>query len=420
MVETLAQSDGPPPPARKIPKNKKTRELPNLSDCHCCNRHINNTNPKDRLQTLTSEWRIVLLCKECLKRVESAQTCSYCLGDVLTKVSTSASAAAGIDSTHQCPKCKRRIHQECVSRYSTTAPWSYLPDTCDHSSNRFDLCIDCWVPKLIEDEINRRFHRRKSKRKVNFAGEACSIGSSRASDDQPKVKPLEAALEEAHCLAKKKLAAATEAKEKALTKALAARQALELAAGALDLFAASREEKKDDFDEDELGMDDDARLAFQLHRAINSSPRIINSLCLSDTDCRDLSKVMQPNCDLSLKPLAVYESRRKGKLMNVRDEINLNGEAGSPQEQKKLNSIESENNCLKKYESNGGKILDHRCNDEHDELDRYVIKYRRRSSESSHCRYKILYDRFDLDCRAQAPAIPMNYSEKSRPCADAS
>ncbi|KAL9691939.1 hypothetical protein QQ045_012367 [Rhodiola kirilowii] len=59
---------------------KITRELPNLSECHSCGYR---SNDQDKLRTLNSEWRIVLLCRKCYPRAVHGEVCTYCLDDVI-------------------------------------------------------------------------------------------------------------------------------------------------------------------------------------------------------------------------------------------------------------------------------------------------------------------------------------------------
>ncbi|ONK71351.1 uncharacterized protein A4U43_C04F7610 [Asparagus officinalis] len=64
-------------------KNPKDH-LPSLSNCQSCSRHF---APKPQtltsLKPLDSQWRIVLLCNECLRLVKSGAKCSYCFSEIL-------------------------------------------------------------------------------------------------------------------------------------------------------------------------------------------------------------------------------------------------------------------------------------------------------------------------------------------------
>ncbi|XP_059648097.1 uncharacterized protein LOC132294308 [Cornus florida] len=284
---------------------RKTRDLPNLSDCHSCGLRINNTDPKDKLQTLDSVWRIVLLCKKCIKRVQSAELCSYCFSET----------SAAEENCFRCRDCVRRVHKSCVLEYRCSAPWSYC---CVESG--FSVCIDCWVPQLLSN--SHRVYKRKSNKKS-----VTKPGDSRVSVNGGGCKSLVDVANNAKCAAQKKIAAAAEAKENALRKAVMAKRAVEFANGALDLVT-----KKDESDEKAESLVsscsasatttttvvDDAELAFQLHRAINSSPRISKNLCSINLSRLDAIKMWECNGNLSSRVLGSRGSSSSsacGKLM---------------------------------------------------------------------------------------------------------
>ncbi|KAL7235878.1 hypothetical protein ACSBR1_019208 [Camellia fascicularis] len=230
---------------------KKTRDLPNFSDCHCCGLHIHTSNPKNKLQTLDSVWRIVLLCKKCIERVESAELCSYCF-------------SKADSDCYRCQDCERCIHRECVAKYR----WSSY--CCLELG--FSVCVDCWVPKLLANS-NRVYKRRNN---------------SRVS------KSLEDVVIDAKSVVKKKTVVVAKAKENALRKAMVARKAVELANSALELVA-----KKDD--NGATVVVDDTELAFQLHRAMNSSPRISKNFCLLNSSLLPVPRIRDCDGDLSVR-----------------------------------------------------------------------------------------------------------------------
>ncbi|GFP87091.1 hypothetical protein PHJA_000852900 [Phtheirospermum japonicum] len=205
----------PPPP------EKKTRDQPNLSDCHCCGGRINSTNPKDRLQPLDSVWRVVLLCRDCRRNIRSGQTCPYCFrgtensGDFLT-----------------CSVCERKIHRDCVRNYGNCTPWCYL----GVGSEGFRVCVDCWVPELLKNSI------RVSGRSENKGGSKDNVVKSKArlDMDSPNAENLNCG--------------------------------------------------------DSVEAADDTELAIQLHRAMNSSPRITmtKSLVKTQSDL-DISNIRDWN-----------------------------------------------------------------------------------------------------------------------------
>ncbi|XP_021772605.1 uncharacterized protein LOC110736641 [Chenopodium quinoa] len=269
---SMADSPDFPPPAPPNHRMKKTRELPNLSDCNCCNRHINSTNPKNGLQILASEWRIVLLCKCCYSLVESSQYCSYCL----TRVSSSS-----MESFHECKRCRRRVHKACASMFP------FGSGNGNNCCDDFSVCFDCWVPKLIENDYKARVLGSKIKSKVAKTG--CdltnSLGSSGVCDSQDMGRG-EDALNDVHVVAQKKVAVALEAKEKAFNKVMDATKAIAVASRAVGLVSVDR-----GGDQQGSAVDVDAQLAFRLHRAMNSSPRISRNSCLLNTQCEDVPEV---------------------------------------------------------------------------------------------------------------------------------
>ncbi|XP_010674352.2 uncharacterized protein LOC104890531 isoform X1 [Beta vulgaris subsp. vulgaris] len=432
----MADSSEFPPPAPPNHRKKKTRELPNLSDCHCCNRRINCTNPKNRLQILASEWRIVLLCKSCYNLVESSQYCSYCL----IRVSTSS-----MESCYECKKCRRRIHKDCVPMFS-------FGSGNISSSDVFSVCFDCWIPNLLENEYNSRvIHSRSKGKEVKCGGELTnSLGSSGVCDSQDKGKGLEGVMNDAHVLAQKKIAAALEAKEKALDKAIVAKRAVVLASSAVGVVAVNKED-------DQRGsmIDDDAQLAFRLHRAMNSSRRILRNSCLLNTHCVDV-----PEVNGSLDEQAAVAMNHSSKPLNIRgDEQNglletrqrCEQNCARPQDEKHGGDF---GGCLITYTRKGRASLEGKCKEEPDfylrtysegcssggvrvkeepesplrtycrrlskvkrrklELGHCSKTYSRRHSAIPHFRSKLSYGHLNLDNRSLAPAVDLEISGKSR------
>lgn len=180
---------------------------------------MNFANPSDRLRILGSAWRVVLLCKECVKCVQLGQVCSYCFDTV-----------SGFQC-FKCGSCDRLVHKECVVKYGGCPPWSYCPVDV-----RFEVCVDCWVPNSV---------RSKGK----------GVGS---------YEVLEDCVRDAECVAGKKFEVSVKAKEDAMRKRDVAKKAVEFANGVVEGV------KERD------GLED-GELALQLHRAMNSSPRIARS-----------------------------------------------------------------------------------------------------------------------------------------------
>ncbi|CAK9140473.1 unnamed protein product [Ilex paraguariensis] len=358
---------------------RKTRELPNLSDCHGCGLRIDNSNPKERLRTLDSVWRIVLLCKKCIKLVNSRQTCPYCFKEIPGKET----------DYFQCGDCEHRIHRDCVVKLGVS-----LRGPIARSQNfQFVLIGDSRVTgssKVLEKNkvassleymvkdancvVNsvRVFERRKKKNKIGLeqgdsrvtgsskileknkvaSSSECVVkdancvvnsvrvferrkkkntidldpgdsrvteGDSRVTEGNSRVleinkgaKSLENVVKGASCVLEKKINVAAKAKENALRKAVTAKRAVELANNALHLMAKKDENWKRSeslvtssgrTDNTETRVVDDAELAFQLHRAMNSSPRISRNLCSINSSCLAVPKIRDCNSNLAGKLL---------------------------------------------------------------------------------------------------------------------
>ncbi|KAK3414199.1 hypothetical protein EUGRSUZ_I02697 [Eucalyptus grandis] len=264
-------------PGPSVPK--KTRDLPNLSQCHACGSRIDLVDGKNRLQPLHSEWRIVLLCKKCLIRVESSVVCSYCFSETS-------------DECFRCCACKRRVHKNCFLEYKNAAPWSY---SCSGLGSEFSVCVDCWLPRSMA-KLNGASKRRRSGGKTDGRA-VCGLGHSRLLEDGDccVMKCLEDVVKDANCVVELKNAAACKAKEKAHKKAVVAKRAVELASEALDMVANTDESSLLACEEGGGDCDDkvvdDEELAFQLHRSMNSSPRISKNFCSVNKSCADVPRM---------------------------------------------------------------------------------------------------------------------------------
>ncbi|KAK6121324.1 hypothetical protein DH2020_044937 [Rehmannia glutinosa] len=286
------------------PPDKRTRDLPNLSDCHCCGRRINYTNPKDRLQPLDSVWRIVLLCRKCRKKVGSGQTCPYCFKET------------GNSGDHlTCSVCERKIHRDCVRDYGNCTPWCYLGAGLDG----FRVCVDCWVPELLKNSI-RVCGRSESKGGSKDKGEAKVL--------------LKNLVKNAKCEAGKKM------KDQALSRAKVAKNVVDLDNGALDLLAKNG---KDSSKAENLNCNgtievvDDAELAIQLHRAMNSSPRILRSKPVVNSNALDVLNIRHWN-GLS------YKRSRIGK--NRGEDQKLGTFANNAENERMMNRLGENNSCI--------------------------------------------------------------------------
>ncbi|XP_057803258.1 uncharacterized protein LOC131018557 [Salvia miltiorrhiza] len=242
---------------------KRTRDQPNLSDCHCCGRRIIQSNPKDRLHPMDSVWRIVLLCRKCRRSVSSGQTCPYCF---------QATGSSGDLCT--CRVCQRKIHEVCVRDYGKCTPWCYL----GAGFEGFRVCVDCWVPELLKNS-------------VQVLGSENSGGLKEKGEGKDL---LENAEQNGKCGVEKKVKKAVKAKDQVSRRGKEAIDEGDLVDGTCDLLA------KNDKDSLKAGSSncsgetevvDDAELAIQLHRVINSSPRILRGVPLENSNDVGGSKI---------------------------------------------------------------------------------------------------------------------------------
>ncbi|KAL5714976.1 hypothetical protein ACHQM5_016867 [Ranunculus cassubicifolius] len=214
---------------------------PDISNCHVCESQINlKGRGKDKIRTLHSHWRIVIICNSCFNNLQSAKTCSYCFTKIFDELSSVC-----------CRFCNRRIHPDCLSMYGKL-------NSCCKDIDSF-TCVDCWIPKSVKKVV------------VNL-----SRVSEDNKDDDKSVCLEDDAAEDVKSNAEVKLVNAVKARKTALEKSVVARKVTEMAANVMDIAAvAADEESKLDGVSSVL---DDAELALRLHRAINSSPRTFRKL----------------------------------------------------------------------------------------------------------------------------------------------
>lgn len=128
----------------------RTRDIPDLSLCHCCGLNYQNPNPNptsNSIHILKSAWRILLLCGTCLARIKSGEICSYCLQNEPDDVEIDDDLAK-LESLN-CLKCSRRVHFCCIPREHRYdfGTWQKLSKSGNYRSF---TCIDCSpVPKLL-------------------------------------------------------------------------------------------------------------------------------------------------------------------------------------------------------------------------------------------------------------------------------
>ncbi|KAJ7968132.1 NADPH-dependent 7-cyano-7-deazaguanine reductase [Quillaja saponaria] len=431
--------------------HKKTRDLPNLTECHACGFRVDVSNGKNRLHILYSEWRIVLLCKKCFCSVESSQICSYCFLE-----------SSG--ECFRCGNCNHCVHKKCILNYKDDAPWLY-----SGLGSEFSICVDCWVPKSVE--ISRRLMRSKKIRKKSKA--SLETENSKVSNGGNSLNSLEAVVKDANCQANRKIEAASRAREEATTKAAVARRAVELANNALNLVPKRDEDSVKKYNEmDACKFIDDAELAFQLHRAINSSPRISKTRRLLNTSHIDIPKILGSNTESLVKAPGSSDSKVLTELKICSDiklyenpdncvsepSVSVSGlDRDSSTDMSSLNSdkrIDRESGpkdgeCLAEGDTVEGegscsnKVI--KWCDEHNSMDfdrkpdestllgkerykerpdRYFLKYRRRGCravQAPDSKPKILYDGILLESQASAAGVPpQNCSEESRTLSNSS
>ncbi|KAK8636597.1 hypothetical protein V6N13_124341 [Hibiscus sabdariffa] len=247
------------------PPLKKTRELPHLTECQACGSRSDNASSKNQIQTLYSEWRIVLLCPKCYHRVDSSQICSYCFKEAS-------------EDCFSCGKCKRSLHKACFLDYKSVPPWSYTV-----YGSEFTVCIDCWIPENIARK--RGIFRRERNAKNPRVLEVKNGGAAKLLEDV--VKEANPAMEDT-------VEAVIKARSVAVNKALMTHQVVELA-------------------NSELEKCDDAELAFRLHRAMNSSPRISKNRNLSNDNSIDTLIAGSSRALSCLKQTEMVYARRRKK-----------------------------------------------------------------------------------------------------------
>ncbi|XP_075476414.1 uncharacterized protein LOC142517836 [Primulina tabacum] len=241
------------------PPEKRTRDQPNLSDCHCCGRRINHTNPKDRLQPLDSIWRIVLLCRKCRKKLNSGQACPYCFKE------TDHSG-----NLFRCCVCQRKIHKYCAGEYMTCAPFCYLGVDLG-----FRVCVDCWVPDSLKNSI-RTCGRSEDKDASKHDSEAKDSSEKTVKDAYGHVEKVKMAVND---------------KDQALKKATVAKNTANNGKHTLNFVRKKDRDEQKDASSDcsgKIKVVGDAELAFRLHRAMNSSPRILRDKCQVNSCSGDL------------------------------------------------------------------------------------------------------------------------------------
>ncbi|KAL9321429.1 hypothetical protein ACSQ67_013268 [Phaseolus vulgaris] len=277
---TEEQPESSENPSDSVPPNKKTRDLPNLTECHACGFKVDVCSGKNRLRTLYSEWRVVLLCKKCFVSVESSQICSYCFSGMSLE-------------SYRCNQCQHSVHKTCFLKYKNAPPWSYAS-----MGSEFSVCVDCWIPKHLE------ISRRRKRRVMGDENGRIILekGSSRVLPGGNLARSMEDLVEDAKREVGEKVEAAARAREGAVKKALVARRAVEIAKNALSLVANGEESSLNPPPKREaFKVLDGSELTFELHPEFNTLPRISKSCCLLNTSFLDAPKRLSPSVDSSCK-----------------------------------------------------------------------------------------------------------------------
>ncbi|XP_020573657.1 uncharacterized protein LOC110020041 isoform X1 [Phalaenopsis equestris] len=109
---------------------------PDLSSCHRCGLRFPISDTIDRFRILDSQWRIVILCYDCLDGVKSAKVCSYCF--------------LGIPESDEgllgCIACSCRVHRACVPLHHRNL-WHSQIDTDNF------ICVDCSPVRRFRGEV---------------------------------------------------------------------------------------------------------------------------------------------------------------------------------------------------------------------------------------------------------------------------
>ncbi|KAK4847240.1 hypothetical protein QYF36_027400 [Acer negundo] len=359
----------------------KTRDLPNLSECQSCGfRPDTCTAGKITMQILFSEWRIVLLCHKCLSRVESSQICSYCFNQITQE-----------DDFFTCCQCNRCVHRNCFYMYKSVAPWSY---SSSDAASQFSFCVDCWVPKSI---IRKRafFRARKSS---NICPELYNSNSG--------VKNCARSSSEANFDGDPRIVAPTMSRN-----AVVAKKAVK--------------SSDQDCGNGIKAIVDDAELAFQLHRVMNSSPRISKNFHSVDSSCSSVQKILDFDDDSivgGLDSRNSYVKSNENSLVCVESEnVAVPFKEGEGSCSDKLvrssgdeNSMNIESVCCQNNQDLSSAFMVEINNGK---PDRYLLKYKRRNSSAkgvTNNTSKTLYQKFPCRSEMLADRILFKYYRKRR------
>lgn len=405
-----------------LQSQKKTRDLPNLTECHACGFKVDVCTGRNRLHILHSEWRIVLLCKMCLSSIKSSQICSYCFSK------TSADC-------YRCEQCQHSVHRKCFTKYKDAAPWSYAS-----SGLEFSVCVDCWIPKSVA-VARRRMKSGKVRKKGRVVSEK---ETCRVLDNGTSATSLEDVVRDANLVVEKKVEAAARAREEAEKKAVVARRAVELANSALTLIA----------NKDKNSINECLKMDAVKVVGDNSSP---NSCCLLNSSYLDSPKLWTSSIESPCKRSNPSSGFVKHEMFNDdimykdshkyvfepsvckdRSDMRTGSKEGKSiadcfvEEETEADLMkEGEESCSNRVINFGGEDssmdLDRKQSDTafhgeegcNGQPGRYFFKYRRRFCRLkpiSDSKLKILYNKNEINLESQgsAPEVPLNCSWELR------
>ncbi|KAE9591863.1 hypothetical protein Lal_00038671 [Lupinus albus] len=290
--QIIDSSENPNPNSFPSSQQKKTRDLPKLTECHSCGFKVDicsNVDGKNALQPLYSEWRVVLLCSKCFSKVESSQICSYCFSET---------SSSEIESCYSCVQCHHSVHKSCFYDCKDTAPWSYT--ACLGSD--FSVCVDCWIPKqLAISRIMRMMKAKGGMTKKKGSRVSTEKGNSRVLNESgysrvlgagDLVGSMENLVNDVGRAEENKVETATRVRDEAIKKAVVAKRAVKKADNTSRLVGNQKEVSQNvrSLKRDSVRVADGSAVTFELHQHMISPPRISKSRCVLNTNCLDTSK----------------------------------------------------------------------------------------------------------------------------------
>ncbi|XP_019425496.1 PREDICTED: uncharacterized protein LOC109334274 isoform X2 [Lupinus angustifolius] len=343
--QIIDSSENPNPHSLPSSQQKKTRDLPKLTECHSCGFKVDicsNVDGKNALQPLYSEWRVVLLCSKCFSKVESSQICSYCFSET---------ASSEIDSCFSCVQCRHSVHKSCFFDCKDTAPWSYT--AC--LGSEFSVCVDCWIPKQLA--ISRRMRMMKAK------GGMIKKKGSRVSSEKGKsrvliesgdcrvlgagdlVGSMEGLVNDVGRAEENKVETATRVREEAIKKGVVAKRAIKKADNGLRLAGNRKEVSQNvrSLKRDNVRVADGSAVTFEKHSHMICPPRISKSHCLLNTNCLDTSKSKAARDGSSSKTLSLGNAGGCDKHeVSNNDKLNEDADKSSFEPLVSLGSLDSD------------------------------------------------------------------------------